>query len=255
MSESLAELAQFNFLLGPLAIAAVLLLARFRGRGQALAGVFLFTGLALLLAVMSPPAVRAGMDPRQLVAAICVAWLCAFLAPQRSMRPLSTPPEVMKRREEEAGADGSSRVQELIRDHQTQLSLLNERSPGFLWKAFPDGTITYVNSYCWHYLGLTVDEVKADWLQLIHPDDREEVARRWEIVVNGGQWHDHVHRMRRKDGQYLWFQSRITAVRNESGAVVALHGLMIDADETASTERSAWLEETSCGALWMRCRR
>ena len=255
MNEGLAELARsglfawFNPLLAPLAITAVLLLARFRGRVQALTGAFAFTVLVLVLAVISPPVAQAGTDLRQLVAAICVAWLCAFLASHRSMRPLSIPPEALKRREEETGAGDSSRVQELIRDHQTQLSLLNERCPGFLWKAFPDGTITYVNSYCWNYLGLTVDEVKADWLQLIHPDDREEVARRWEIVVSGGQWHDHVHRMRRKDGRYLWFQSRITAVRNESGTVVALHGLMIDADETAPAERSAWLEENQLRRL------
>jgi PAS domain S-box-containing protein len=255
MSEGLAELAHggllawFNPLLGTLAITAVLLLARFRGRVQALTGAFAFTVLALVLAVMSPLVAQAATDLRQLVAAICVAWLCAFLASQRSMRPLSIPPETLKHREEEADAGDLSRVQELVRDHQTQLSLLNERSPGFLWKALPDGKITYVNSYCWHYLGLTADEVRADWIDLIHPDDREEVARRWEIVVNGGQWHDHVHRMRGKDGQYLWFQSRITAVRNESGAVVALHGLMIVADETASAERSVRLEENQLRRL------
>src|SRR5258706_4919436 len=67
--------------------------------------------------------------------------------------------------------------------------------------------------------------------------------RRWAIVTSGGQWHDHVHRLVGKDGQYRWFQSRITAIRNESGAVVALHGLMMDAHDMVSAERSVRQEE------------
>ena len=54
----------------------------------------------------------------------------------------------------------------------------------------------------------------------------------------GGQWHDHVHRLAGKNGEYRWFQSRITAIKDESGAVVALHGLMMDAHEMVSAERT-----------------
>jgi PAS domain S-box-containing protein len=129
------------------------------------------------------------------------------------------------------------------RDQLTQLNLLGERFPGFLWKALPDGRVTYINRYCEDYLGMTAEQAAADWGRLIHPDDREEVGRRWAMVASGGQWHDHVHRLVGKDGQYRWFQSRITAIKDESGGVVALHGLMIDANDTVSTESFARQEE------------
>jgi PAS domain S-box-containing protein len=139
--------------------------------------------------------------------------------------------------------DERKRAEQQIRDQLTQLNLLGERFPGFLWKALPDGRVTYINRYCEDYLGMTAQEAAADWGRLIHPDDRDEVARRWAIVASGGQWHDHVHRLIGKDGQYRWFQSRITAIRDESGSVVALHGLMMDADDVVSAERSVRQEE------------
>jgi PAS domain-containing protein len=91
---------------------------------------------------------------------------------------------------------------------------------------------------------MTAEQAAADWGRLIHPDDRDEVMRRFEIVSSGGQWHDHVHRLMGKDGQYRWFQSRITATKDEAGAVVALHGLMMDAHDMVSAERSV-RQETS----------
>jgi len=135
------------------------------------------------------------------------------------------------------------RTDQRIRDQLTQLNLLGERFPGFLWKALPDGRVTYINRYCEEYLGLTAEEAAADWGSLIHPDDRGEVIRRWAIVTSGGQWHDHVHRLMGKDGQYRWFQSRITAIRDDSGSVIALHGLMMDADDMVSAERTVRQEE------------
>jgi len=91
---------------------------------------------------------------------------------------------------------------------------------------------------------MTAEQAAADWGRLIHPDDRDEVMRRFEIVPSGGQWHDHVHRLMGKDGQYRWFHSRITATKDEADAVVALHGLMMDAHDMVSVERSV-LQETS----------
>ena len=358
MSEGLATStssflsAWFTALLFLIAIAAVLLLARFRGRKQALAGAFASTALALVLAAIIPPVAHAGSDLSPLLVAMGAVWLCALLALPRSQRPFDVHPEELSDHAWSCAADGtlehaspqcraylglapgetrkfmdsvhpgdiricenamdrtkatgksqqfkaryrsavgqyqwfvtllcsqrdrsdqviryiglqwsmetctfgedvigagdSNCFQELVRDRQTQLNLLSERFPGFLWKALPDGRITYINSYFAQYLGLAEDGVQADWTRLIHPDDLADTMKRWEIVVKGGQWHDHVHRLLGKDGQYRWFQSRMTAVRDESGAIVALHGLMIDADEIVSAERSIRLEENQLRRL------
>jgi PAS domain S-box-containing protein len=140
--------------------------------------------------------------------------------------------------------DDLLRSKEAIRDHRMQLDLLAEEVPGFLWKALPDGEVTYLNHYCEIYLGLTPDQVrKKGWIDLIHPDEREGVTRRWSILVNGGQWHEHMHRLIGKEGEYRWFQSLITTVKDETNKVVALHGLMIDAHTMVSAERTARQEK------------
>nr|WP_187142965.1 PAS domain-containing protein [Terriglobus albidus] len=140
--------------------------------------------------------------------------------------------------------DDLFRSRELIRDHKMQLHLLAENVPGFLWKALPSGEVTYLNRYCEDYLGMTPDEVRSTgWIHLVHPEDQDEVLLRWNTLVNGGQWHEHVHRLKGKDGQYRWFQSLITTVKDNSGNVVTLHGLTMDAHTMVSAERSVRQEE------------
>ncbi len=343
--------AWYSPLLGPLAIACVVLLARFRGRIQSFIGAFSFSLLAPLSAFLNPRFAHSHVELVQLIVATCAIWLCVFFAsgakadttaPPKSegpvhareniweivlrmfpgwmwlARPDGTPefaslaalsytglaaeealtdaysrvhPDDKKRRADHwkklletgapgeiemriRGADGAyrwfvsraypirdasgklerwvsinwdiddrKRSEQQIRDRLTQLNLMEERFPGFLWKALPDGQVTYINRYCEDYLGITAEEAAVGWGRLIHPDDRDEVMRRWAIVTSGGQWHDHVHRLLGKDGQYRWFQSRITAIRDESGGVVALHGLMMDAHDMVSTEGSFRQEE------------
>jgi PAS domain S-box-containing protein len=136
------------------------------------------------------------------------------------------------------------RSKEAIQDNRMQMDLLAEGVPGFLWKALPNGEVTYLNHYCEEYLGLTFDRVsKTGWIQLIHPDDREEVMRRWNILVDGGQWREHVHRLIGKDGKYRWFQSSIATVKDEGGKVVALHGLLMDAHTIVSSEQTIRQEQ------------
>jgi PAS domain S-box-containing protein len=134
----------------------------------------------------------------------------------------------------------SANSRELIRDQQTQLHLLSEFFPAILWKALLDGRVTDVNRYGELYTGLTPEQMGADWLRLVHPDDREEVKRRSDVLVAGGQWPDHVHRFMGADGEYRWFQSRMTTNKDDSGKVVALHGLMVDAHDIVTSERSPW---------------
>jgi PAS domain S-box-containing protein len=143
-----------------------------------------------------------------------------------------------------ADVDDLLRSKEAIQDHRMQLDLLAEGVPGFLWKARPDGDLTYLNHYCEDYLGLTPDEIrKRGWLDLVHPDDRADVQRRWSILVEGGQWHEQVYRLIGKDQKYRWFQSLITTVKDNSGKVVALHGLVMDAHTVVSAEQTALREK------------
>jgi len=235
--------------LDPLAIVYVVFLARFRGRAQSLIGAFAFSLPVLASAIAGSRLAHSHRDLLQLVAVISAIWLCAiFAVPNKAdtTSPLKSEQRIQSRDSRVSinwDIDERKRAEQQIRDQLTQLNLMEERFPGFLWKALPDGRVTYINRYCEDYLGMTAQEAAADWGRLIHPDDRDEVTRRWTIVASGGQWHDHVHRLIGKDGQYRWFQSRITAIRDESGGVVALHGLMMDADDMVSSERSVRQEE------------
>jgi hypothetical protein len=70
------------------AIVGVLLLARFRGRGQSVVGAFCFSLLALGSAKAGPRSLHASADLAQVGGAASAIWLCAFLASGR--KPAAT---------------------------------------------------------------------------------------------------------------------------------------------------------------------
>jgi hypothetical protein len=97
------------------AIVGVLLLARFRGRGQSVVGAFCFSLLALVSAKAGPRSLHASADLAQVGGAASAIWLCAFLASGR--KPAAT-------------ARAGDNVWESL------LKLF----PGWMWITRPDGT-------------------------------------------------------------------------------------------------------------------
>ena len=80
-----------------------------------------------------------------------------------------------------------------------------------------------------HEVGNTPEE----WLQRLHPDERDTVLREIEAARKDGAAFDFPHRLRHRDGTYRWMSCRGVAVRNKHDAIVRLMGS--HADITAET--------------------
>ena len=52
------------------------------------------------------------------------------------------------------------------------------------------------------------------WLEVLHPDDREPTRRFWTDSVAGRGPYDVEYRVRRSDGEYRWFKTRGTPIRD-----------------------------------------
>jgi len=74
------------------------------------------------------------------------------------------------------------------------------------------------------------------WLEAIHPEDREEVARCWEEALRGGPF-DAVYRIARDNGDLRWIYDRAMAIRDQAGTVTRLDGLARDITEIKLQER------------------
>ena len=107
------------------------------------------------------------------------------------------------------------------RGYEDRLRLVIDTIPQQIWSGPPDGSLDFCNAQFRSYVGRTLEELQGEgWQQMLHPDDRERVVKRWrESVMNGTPFEQEV-RHRAVDGQYRWFLVRGVPLRDSSGCIV-----------------------------------
>jgi len=102
-----------------------------------------------------------------------------------------------------------------LEDRERKFRLLADSMPQMVWTGNAYGELNYFNQSVYSYSGLSKDEVaKNGWLQIVHPDDREENIKAWDHAINTGKDFIFEHRFRRADGQYRWQLSRAIPQRD-----------------------------------------
>jgi PAS domain S-box-containing protein len=130
--------------------------------------------------------------------------------------------------------------------------------PGVVWEAWgePDSSqqrIDYVSDYVETMLGYKPEEwttTPTFWLQIVHPDDREEAgARAAELFARGGAG-ENEFRWMTKDGRTLWVAARSSTIADEHGNPIGMRGVTFDITPRKEVEqRLAILAEISTTGL------
>lgn len=82
-----------------------------------------------------------------------------------------------------------------------------------------------------------VGEEPAEWFDRVHPDDRERVEVQLREHLDGATPNfESEHRMRHRDGHYLWVLTRGVAVRDGSGKALRVTGSQSNVDERRRAE-------------------
>jgi PAS domain S-box-containing protein len=93
--------------------------------------------------------------------------------------------------------------------------------PELVWTGDIEGNLNYFNQSVYDYTGLSPEKMRKEgWLQIVHPDDREENMRLWSDAVGTGQDFLFEHRFRRHDGEYNWQLSRAIPQRDATGNIL-----------------------------------
>ncbi len=117
--------------------------------------------------------------------------------------------------------------------------LIAESIPQIVWMADPDGATEYFNERGSQYTGMPREANTGwDWLQLIHPDDRNRAERSWRELVGREAPYTTECRVRRHDGEYRRNEVRATPVRNADRRVVRWIGTVTDVEEQRRLEES-----------------
>lgn len=108
-----------------------------------------------------------------------------------------------------------------IRESESNFRLLAEEMPQKIVNTDIEGKVFYYNKNWTEYTGLPLEELYGDgWSKTIHPDDLEQLSKRWMHSVHTGQVFEMEHRIRNKNGDYGWHINRAVPVKNEAGEII-----------------------------------
>lgn len=133
-----------------------------------------------------------------------------------------------------------ARTQAQLREVTERLNLAFEGSNDGVWDWNTSADRAYYSPRWCALLGYDPDEIAPrpqSWMDLLHPDDRESVCSAIEAHLAGRTpVYSAVHRMRRRDGDWLWVESRGKAIRAADGRAYRMVGTMTDIEEKKRQE-------------------
>ena len=109
--------------------------------------------------------------------------------------------------------------------------------PAFAWSALQDGSLELANQRCLDYTGFSLDQLRAEWRSLLHPDDAERYLRWWEELQKSGHPGETEARWRRADGEFRWFHQSAAPVHDQRGLLIRWYGVNVDIDDRKRAEQ------------------
>jgi len=146
--------------------------------------------------------------------------------------------------------DDRRRAEEELATSQARFQIVADEVPVGIQQRDPHGRLVYVNHRWTEITGLSEAEaLGSQHLDLIHPDDRDQViAASRRLAEEGGHYHEQ-YRIARPDGTTRWVSSRSAAVPGPDGETAAYVGSLEDITTLLETQeqvsRLAAIAETT----------
>jgi PAS domain S-box-containing protein len=137
------------------------------------------------------------------------------------------------------GSDVTEQVlaRKKVEQSEGRFKLLADSMPQFVWTSDQRGHINYFNRAFYDYSGISEKQLQPDsWLNVIHPDEREENILKWRNAINGGKNFIFEHRFRRDDGAYRWQLSRAVPLKDDQDKIQFWIGTSTDIQEIKEQE-------------------
>lgn len=116
-----------------------------------------------------------------------------------------------------------------ISRREAQFRSLAEALPTLCWMAYGDGHIFWYNSRWYDYTGTTPAEMEGwGWRSVHDPEILPEVMERWTAAIRSGENFEMVFPLRRADGAFRPFLTRIVPIRDDDGRIVRWFGTNTD---------------------------
>lgn len=129
------------------------------------------------------------------------------------------------------------RAQDALAVAGHELSALADNLPNPAWIAYPDGAIFWYNRAWYDYTGRSPDEMLGwGWASVHHPDELERVTAEWIETLASGSTFEMTFPLRRHDGVYRLFLTRVVPITETSGQIVRWFGTNVDITAQVAAE-------------------
>jgi PAS domain S-box-containing protein len=133
-----------------------------------------------------------------------------------------------------------------LRASEERYRTLVTATSSILWRAKPDGSIFQVVGFD-DYPGPQEDLLGYGWLDLIHPDDREEHACDWRAIVAADKPRESHYRFITASRDYRWVACRAVPLKGPDGTVREWAGYLTDIHERSRPTRRCAAAARSSG--------
>ena len=135
--------------------------------------------------------------------------------------------------------DDQKLAAESCRRSEAQFRTLADSIPQLAWVARKDGFRLWYNLRWCEYTGTTSEEMQGwGWRTVYHADDLPKVLKQWEAAVAEGEPFEMVFPIRRADGQFRSFLTRVVPLRGPDGKLQQWVGTNTDITERLQMEES-----------------
>jgi len=125
------------------------------------------------------------------------------------------------------------------KESEERTRLIIDTVPAQLWTETPEGVVDFVNRRWVDYTGMTLEQaVGSGWNRMVHPDDIERVLSKWQKLISEGKPREIESRLRRSDGEYRWFLSRVCPLVDRSGHILGWYGCDTDIHDRKEAEET-----------------
>ncbi len=127
-----------------------------------------------------------------------------------------------------------------LRASEERYRRLTENSRDIIFRlTMPDKKFEYVSPAALVLTGHTPDEFCQNlhlMQEIIHPDFQEKLAAQWERMPKGDIPLEYEYRIIHTSGESRWFHQRNTVVKDNTGHIVALEGIVTDITDRKTAE-------------------
>jgi PAS domain S-box-containing protein len=133
--------------------------------------------------------------------------------------------------------DDMKRAQAALHDSEERFQAMANGIPQLAWMAEPDGNIFWYNQRWYDYTGTTPEQMqRLGWERVHDPEVLPKVLEGWKGAIAAGTPFEMEFPLRRGDGKFGTFLTRVMPLKDAAGRVTRWFGTNTDISERKRTE-------------------